>query len=321
MSPASVLTFCILAPALVVGVAQGMLPPYLLHIVTLACTYAIPAIGLNIMLGYGGLVCLGHAAFVGLGAYALGILAVDHGWSFWTALPVAALVAGAMGAGLGAVTLRLRSHFFMIATLAFGLVMHAVMNNWEELTHGPVGLPGIPRPEGFELFGIEFAFRRLADFAAFAVGATAVAFAISALLVRSDFGRMLIAIRQDETLAAAKGVNVTAGKVLAFAIGAAIAGAGGAVKAAFLRVAAPASFEYLEGINLVLIVIIGGAGRLPGPILGALLFVALPEYLRVAAEWRLVFFGIALVLLMRFAPEGLAGIAAKLFRRRRAAPA
>jgi branched-chain amino acid transport system permease protein len=127
---------------------------------------------------------------------------------------------------------------------------------------------------------------------------------------------MLVAIRQDETLAAAKGVNVTAGKVLVFAIGAAIAGAGGALKASFLRVAAPASFEYLEGINLVLIVIIGGAGTLTGPLLGALLFVGLPEYLRIAAEWRLVIFGIVLVLLMRFAPQGIAGLAAAALRRR-----
>lgn len=312
MSRAAVLAFCLLAPALALSMAHGGLPPYLLHIVALACTYAIPAIGLNIMLGYAGLVCLGHAAFVGLGAYTLGILAVDHGFGFWTALPFSVLAAGAAGALLGAVTLRLRTHFFMIATLAFGLVLHAVMNNWEEVTRGPVGLPGIPRPEGFALLGFDLAFRRLPDFAAFAVGATAAAFALSALLIRSDFGRMLNALRQDETLAAAKGVNVTAGKILAFAIGAAIAGAGGAVKAAFLRVAAPASFEYLEGINLVLIVIIGGAGRLSGPLLGALLFVALPEYLRVAAEWRLVFFGVALVLLMRFAPEGLAGLLARL---------
>lgn len=316
MSPVAILGFCLVAPALVLLVGQGGLPPYLLHIVTLACTYAIPAIGLNLMLGYAGLVCLGHAAFVGIGAYALGILAVDHGWGFWQALPVATIAAGAAGALLGAVTLRLRTHFFMIATLAFGLVLHAVMNNWEELTRGPVGLPGIPRPEGFAVLGFELAFRRLPDFAAFAVAATALAFGLSALLVRSDFGRMLAAIRQDEVLAAAKGVDVTLGKVLAFAIGAAIAGAGGAVKAAFLRVAAPASFEYLEGINLVLIVIIGGAGRLSGPLLGALLFVALPEYLRIAAEWRLVIFGLVLVLLMRTAPEGLAGLLARAVRRR-----
>jgi len=316
MSRLGLIAFLVATPALAWLVGQGGLPPYGLHILALACTYAIPAIGLNIMLGYGGLVCLGHAAFVGLGAYTLGILAVDHGWTFWQCLAVAPLVAGAAGALLGAVTLRLRSHFFMIATLAFGLVMHAVLNNWEGLTRGPVGLPGVPRPEGFAVLGLDLAFRRLPDFAAFAVAATAVAFAIAALVVRSDFGRMLVAIRQDETLAAAKGVNVTLGKILAFAIGAAIAGAGGVVKAAFLRVAAPASFEYLEGINLVLIVIIGGAGRLSGPLLGALVFVALPEYLRVAAEWRLVFFGVALIVLMRTAPDGIAGLLAKLFRRR-----
>jgi branched-chain amino acid transport system permease protein len=310
------LAFLVIAPLSVWAVGTLAVPPYLLHIIALSCTYAVPAIGLNLMLGYAGLVSLGHAAFVGIGAYALGILAVDHGWSFWAALPVAMVSAGLAGAALGGVSLRLRTHFFMIATLAFGLIFFATVNNWEELTRGPVGLPGIPRPEALQIAGVSLAFRRLPDFAAFAVGFTAVAFAISALLVKSDFGRMLVAIRQDETLAAAKGVNVTAGKVLVFAIGAAIAGAGGTLKASFLRVAAPASFEYLEGINLVLIVIIGGAGTLTGPLLGALLFVGLPEYLRIAAEWRLVIFGIVLVLLMRFAPQGIAGLAAAALRRR-----
>ena len=316
MGRAGPIAFLILAPLSVWAVATLDVPPYVLHILALSCTYAVPAIGLNVMLGYAGLVNLGHAAVVGIGAYALGILAVDHGWSFWATLPVAALSAGLAGALLGGVSLRLRTHFFMIATLALGLIVFALANNWEDLTRGPVGLPGIPRPEALEFAGVSLAFRRLPDFAAFAVAFTAVAFAISALLVKSDFGRMLVAIRQDETLAAAKGVNVTAGKVLAFAIGAAIAGAGGALKASFLRVAAPASFEYLEGINLVLIVIIGGAGTLTGPLLGALLFVGLPEYLRVAAEWRLVIFGVVLVLLMRFAPQGIAGLAAAAFRRR-----
>jgi branched-chain amino acid transport system permease protein len=311
MSAPGIVAFLVLAPLAVWAVATLDLPPYLLHILALSCTFAVPAIGLNLMLGYAGLVNLGHAAFVGIGAYALGILAVDHGWSFWAALPVAAAAAGLGGALLGGISLRLRTHFFMIATMAFGLIFFAIANNWEGLTRGPVGLPGIPRPEALSLGGVSLAFRRLPDFAAFAVAFTAVAFAISALLVRSDFGRMLVAIRQDETLAAARGVNVTAGKILAFAIGAAIAGAGGALKASFLRVAAPASFEYLEGINLVLIVIIGGAGTLTGPLLGSLLFVALPEYLRVAAEWRLVIFGVVLVLLMRFAPQGIAGLAGR----------
>ncbi|WP_426955403.1 branched-chain amino acid ABC transporter permease [Muricoccus radiodurans] len=323
MDRRSVLAFLILAPAAVLATAWADLPPYLLQILALACTYAVPAIGLNLLLGYGGLVSLGHAAFVGLGGYALGLLTVEAGWSFWAALPLAPLVAGVAGALLGAVTLRLRSHFFMIATLAFGLVLHAVLNNWEGLTRGPVGLPGIPRPEALALFGLEIGFRRLPDFAAFAVGCTALAYGFSALVVRSDFGRMLEAIRQDEILAAAKGVDVARGKIVTFALAAAIAGFGGALKVSFLRVAAPASFEYAEGINLVLIVVLGGAGRLAGPLIGALLFVALPEALRVAAEWRLVFFGLALVILMRAAPDGVAGLIARGWAalRRRRAPA
>lgn len=292
------------------------LSPYALHILSLTATFAIPAIGLDLMLGHAGLVSLGHAGFVGIGAYALGILTVRAGWTFWQALPVAVLLPALAGAAIGALCLRLRTHFFMIVTLAFGLILHAVMNNWEALTGGPAGLPGIPRPEGAAVFGLAMGFRRLADFTSLALGLTVVALAASRLLVRSDFGRLLAAMRQDEVLAAARGVNVTACKVAAFALGSAFAGLGGALKASFLRVAAPASFEMLESINLVLMVIVGGAGKLFGPVLGALLFVALPEWLRAAAEWRLVVFGLMLVLLMRFAPGGLAGLMADLLRQR-----
>jgi len=295
----------------------GELSPYVLHIATLSAIYAIPAIGLNLMLGYGGLVSLGHAGFVGIGGYAAGLLMVDAGWTFWAALPAAMLASGAAGALVGALCLRLRTHFFMIVTLAFGLILHAVMNNWEELTRGPVGLAGIPRPDAIALFGAEIAFRRLPDFYRLAMAAAMAALAVQALIVRSDFGRMLAAIRQDEVLASARGVPVMAMKVAVFAIGSAIAGAGGAFKVSFLRVAAPASFDMLESINIVLIVIVGGAGHLLGPVLGAGLFVAVPEALRVASAWRLVVFGLVLVLLMRFAPQGLAGLAADAVRRLR----
>jgi branched-chain amino acid transport system permease protein len=321
MSRASVLLFLVASVAAVAAPAWLDLPPYVVHILALSCLYAIPAIGLNLMLGYAGLVSLGHAGLAGVGAYALGVLAVDVRWPVWAALPVAFAAAAAIGAGVGAICLRLRSHYFMIVTLALGLILHAVMNNWEGLTRGPAGLAGIPRPEAFTLLGWRFAFGRLPDFAQLALAATALVLGVTALLVRSDFGRMLAAIRQDETLAAAKGVKVMACKVAVFAIGSGIAGLGGALKVSFLRVAAPASFDMLESINLVLIVIVGGAGRLVGPLLGAALFVALPESLRIAAEWRLVVFGAILVLLMRFAPDGLGGIVARLWRRRPAGTA
>jgi branched-chain amino acid transport system permease protein len=145
---------------------------------------------------------------------------------------------------------------------------------------------------------------------------TVAAFLFQLLLVRSPFGRTISAIRQDETLAAFKGVDTMLYKLAIFAIGSGIAGAGGALKVSFLRVAAPASFDMLESINLLLIVIVGGAGYLLGPILGALLFVGVPEYLRVASEYRLVVFGALLVIVTLFAREGLAGLIHRLTRHR-----
>jgi branched-chain amino acid transport system permease protein len=291
-------------------------PPYALHILTLAAIYSVTATGLNLMLGFAGLVSLGHAAFAGIGGYTLGILMVDARLGFWPSLASAATASGIAGAAVGILCLRLRTHFFMIVTLAFGLILHAVMNNWDSVTRGAVGLAGVPRPETLALAGVEIAFRRLADFSRLAVAVAALAFVAQALIVRSEFGRILSAIRQDEILASSKGVNVAACKIAVFALGSAIGGVGGAMKVTFLRVAAPASFDMLESINLVLIVIVGGAGTLLGPILGAILYVALPEFLRMADALRLVIFGLLLVILMLYAPRGLGGWLEMLWRRR-----
>jgi len=143
----------------------------------------------------------------------------------------------------------------------------------------------------------------------------AAIFLVQYLIVRSDFGRSLAAIRQDETVAAARGVDVFAHKLAIFTISAAIAGIGGGLKVTFLRAAAPLSFELLESINLVMIVILGGAGYLLGPLIGAVLFIALPEALRVANELRLVVFGVLLMLLALYAPRGVCGLATTVVRR------
>ena len=288
--------------------------PYLLHVFILCCLYAIPAVGLNLMLGYTGLVSLGHMAFAGIGAYTFAVLMVDAKMSFWLALVLGVLAAGIGGAAIGAVCLRFRTHFFMIVTLAFGLMLFSVMNNWDDVTRGAAGFPGIPRPA--PLGG--FSFGSLQNFYYLALGAALVAFAIQWRVVRSGFGRVLMALRQDERLARAKGVNAMLYKTAVFALGSAIAGLGGVLHVSFLRVAAPATFSLAESINAVLIVIVGGAGSLAGPALGALVFVGLPEYLRVASEWRLVVFGVLLVLIMRFAPQGLSGLIAGAWRRLRA---
>jgi branched-chain amino acid transport system permease protein len=277
--------------------------PYLLHVLVLCFLYAIPAVGLNLMLGYAGLVSLGHMAFAGVGAYTAAVLMVDAHWGFWLALLAGVLAAGAAGAAIGAVCLRFRTHFFMIVTLAFGLMLYSVMNNWDEVTRGAAGFAGIPRPSPIG----SFSFGPLANFYYLALAAALAAFAVQWIVVRSDFGRVLAALRQDERLAQAKGVNTMLYKTAVFALGSALAGLGGVLQVSFLRVAAPASFSLAESINAVLIVIVGGAGSLAGPALGALVFVGLPEYLRAAAEWRLVVFGLILVLIVLFAPRGLAG--------------
>ena len=285
--------------------------PYLIHVLVLCCLYAIPAVGLNLMLGYTGLVSLGHMGFAGIGAYTAAVLMVDAGLGFWGALAAGLFAAAAAGAAIGAVCLRFRSHFFMIVTLAFGLMLYAVMNNWDDVTRGAAGFPGIPRPG---LLG-PLSFASLQNFYYLALSAALVAFVVQWRVVRSDFGRILMALRQDERLSQSRGVNAMFYKTAVFALGSALAGLGGVLHVSFLRVAAPPTFSFAESINIVLVVIVGGAGALAGPALGAAVYVGLPEYLRVAAEWRLVLFGVLLVLLMRFAPRGIAGLVADGWQR------
>jgi branched-chain amino acid transport system permease protein len=281
---------------------------YLVHLLILVCLYAIPAVGLNLMLGFTGLLSLGHAAFAGIGAYTCAVLTVDYGVSFWLALLAATLVSGVAGLLVGVPSLRLRGHYFIIVTLAFGMILYAIMNNWDSVTRGAEGFVGIPRPPTLRLGALVWDFSSLTGFYYLALVLALLVFALQALLVRSDFGRALMAIRQDEILANAKGVNTRAYKLAVFAIGSAIAGLGGALFGSFLRVVSPLSFDLLESINYVLIVVLGGAGYLSSPLWGGVLFVGFPEYLRMAREWRLVIFGLLLVLLTLFARRGVAGL-------------
>lgn len=295
------------------SLAEGQ--PYALHVLALSCLYAIPAMGLNLMLGYTGLVSLAHMAFAGIGAYTAAVLMVDAKLGFVSALVLATMAAGVAGAAIGAICLRFRSHFFMIVTLAFGMLLYSVMNNWDAVTRGAAGFPGIPRPAPISLGELSVSFASLPNFYRLVITAALAAFAVQWLIVRSDFGNVLAAIRQDEKLAAFKGANTMAYKTAVFAIGSAIAGFGGVFYVTFLRATSPDAFNLAESINAVLVVIVGGAGFLAGPVLGALVFVAVPEYLRVAAELRLIIFGVLLVLITLFAPRGLAGLVLNGWRR------
>lgn len=313
----------LLAPAGVLGlfallyltplVAPGQL--YALHILTLALCYTVPAIGLNLLFGYTGLVSLGHMGFAGVGAYTTALMMKNGGVGFVPALAAGAVAAGGVGLLVGLPCLRLRSHFFIIVTLAVGVILYSLFNNLDVVTGGAEGLPGIPRPQPLDLGFAVVDFRRPQGFYWLAVTVFVAMFFVQWMIVRSDFGRSLAAIRQDETVAAARGVDVFAHKLAVFVISAAIAGIGGGLKVTFLRAAAPLSFELLESINLVMIVILGGAGYLLGPLIGAVLFIAIPEVLRIANELRLVIFGVVLVLFALYAPRGVCGLVVVLRRR------
>lgn len=289
--------------------------PYVLYVLTLALCYAIPAIGVNLLYGYTGLVSLGHMGFAGIGAYTTAVLMKNYGLPFVPSLLSGAAAAGLAGFLIGIPCLRLRSHFFIVVTLAVGMILFTLFNNLDGLTGGAEGMPGIPRPGSFTVGSFEIEFRSLTGFYLLVFVVTALTFLLQYVLVRSDVGRSFSSVRQDESLAAARGVNVFAHKLFAFVLSAAIAGVGGAMKVLFLRAAAPLSFELQESINLMMMLILGGAGYLVGPIVGAITFVALPEFLRIASELRLIFFGFVLLLLARFAPRGICGLAEAGYRK------
>src|SRR5215510_6418355 len=181
---------------------------YALHILTLALCYAVPAIGLNLLFGYTGLVSLGHMGFAGVGAYATAILMKNGIVGFVPALAAGAVAAGVVGLLVGLPCLRLRSHFFIVVTLAVGVILYTLFNNLDTLTGGAEGLPGIPRPQPLDLGLMVADFRRPQGFYWLTLTVFVAMFIVQWMIVRSDFGRSLAAIRQDETIAAARGVNV-----------------------------------------------------------------------------------------------------------------
>jgi branched-chain amino acid transport system permease protein len=291
--------------------------PYTVHIFTRTLIYAILAVSLNLLTGYTGLLSLGHAGFAGIGGYTAAVLMVDAGFSFWAALPISVVAGGISGFLVGIPSLRVRGHSFIIVTLAFGMILYTIMNCWDSVTRGAEGFPGIPRPDSFSFLGWELEFGSLNGFYWLVLSSSILVFLFQRLLVYSDFGRILMAIRQDETLAAFKGVDTNRYKLASFVLSAATASLGGIFTVSFLQVGSPLSFDFLESINYVIMTIVGGAGFLVGPVLGAFVFVAMPEYLRVADEFRLVFFGFILVIITLFARRGLAGLIQAQFKRLR----
>ena len=282
---------------------------YLLHVLILINIYIIVGISLNLVAGYTGLLSLSHAGFYGIGAYTAALLSLNFGLSFVVTVPAAILVAALFGVFIGWPSLRIRDDLFVITTFGFQIILFQIMNNWMDLTNGPLGLPGIPQPE---LFGHKISSH--VDFLILSIVLAALVYVIARRLTNSPFGNVLRGIREDELFAQSLGKNVNFYKVLIFSIGAGLSAIGGAVYAYYITFIDPTSFTITESIFMLSIVIVGGAGRLSGSIIGAVLLVSIPEMLRfldipnsIAANMRQILYGGLLVAFMMFRPKGILG--------------
>ncbi|MEO5766419.1 MAG: branched-chain amino acid ABC transporter ATP-binding protein/permease [Casimicrobiaceae bacterium] len=290
---------------------------YHLYLITLAALTVVVGVGLNVLIGLSGQVSLGHVGFYAIGAYAAAVLTASHGWNFWLALPVAMLLNGAIGALLGLFALRVSGPYLAMVTIAFAFIVEYGAIEWKDVTGGANGLINIPP---IAVAGWSWSQRALAI--------TTVLVAILALagyrrLRHSGWGLALRAVRDAEVAAAALGYNPLGTRTFAFALSAALAGAAGAFFAPLTEFIAPSSFSLFQSILFVLVVMIGGAERTYGPVIGAAIVVALPEWLSGLAEYRVLFFGALLLLVLWLAPGGIAGLLARLTdaRQRKALPA
>jgi branched-chain amino acid transport system permease protein len=289
------------------------------YMLSLWCVYAVAAHGLNLTMGYAGQISLGHAAFLGIGAYASTLL-VKAGLSFWLALPAAGTLCFACGLALGFPALRVQHHYLAFATLGFNALVWLVLRNEEWLTGGNFGIRDVARPSvaGYSLDG------PLAYYYA-CLACLVVTSGALAYLLASPWGRAFAALRDNPLRAESLGIDVRAYTLAAFAIGALYAGVAGAFFAPLVGFIDPTPFNVPTSMYFVLAVIVGGLGRLAGPYLGIAVLILLPEWLRglpgeglakLAQEWYLVGFGGLVVAMMVWSPGGLLGLAARLRGRR-----
>ena len=295
-------------PALAVLIALAVLFPfvagmYQTNIVTTALMYVILGLGLNIVIGLGGLLQLGYAAFYAVGAYTYGILNTRFGLSFWIALPLGAVLATLFGVLLGFPVLRLKGDYLAIVTLGFAEICRIVLENWNDFSSGPSGISQIARPP---LFGIKLTVPQSVTYLYLI---TLVLVVITVFVVRrlenSRLGRAWEAMREDAVASEAMGVNLTIAKLSAFALGAFWAGLVGVLFAAKTTFINPASFTLMESVLVLCIIVLGGMGSTAGVIVGALIIVLLPEYLRAFSQYRMLLYGSILVLMMVFRPGGI----------------
>lgn len=312
--------------AMLVGAVLLPLVPfadrYVVEIAITVLIYVMLGWGLNIVVGLAGLLDLGYVAFYAVGAYSYALLSINFGWSFWLCLPVAGLLAAAFGVMLGFPVLRLRGDYLAIVTLGFGEMIRIILLNWKDFSGGPNGISSIPRPDFFgfpfarsaedgqttfhQLFGLEFSPMHRIVFLYYLILILAMLTNLFTLRMRRlPLGRAWEALREDEIACRALGINPTMIKLSAFALGAMFGGFAGAFFATRQGFISPESFSFIESAVILAIVVLGGMGSQIGVVIAAAFLILVPEFLRDFSQYRMVLFGMAMVLIMLWRPQGL----------------
>jgi branched-chain amino acid transport system permease protein len=279
-----------------------ILRDYYIDVLIMSGIYILLALGLNIIVGFAGLLNLGFAAFYAIGAYTYAIVNTKFGLGFWTSLPLSALSTTLFGFLVAIPALRLRGDYLAIVTLGFGEITRLILNNWDSLTNGPNGITGIAPPE---IFGLSLG--KLNHYYYLVLSFAIIALILIRRVECSKIGRAWIAIKENEIAASTLGIDTTRYKIYAFVFGSFWAGIAGILFSAKMRFISPESFTFLESILILSMVILGGLGNTYGAIIGAFIFIILPEILREVQSYRMLILGIGLVMLMIFRPQGILG--------------
>jgi branched-chain amino acid transport system permease protein len=283
-----------------------LLDPYLAEVIDQVGLYVLMGLGLNIVVGFAGLLDLGYVAFFAIGAYTMGVLTSESplgvgGVSFWVALPICVIASVVAGVVLGIPVLKMRGDYLAIVTMAFGEIIRvlALSDFLKPLIGGAQGILQIPKPQigGYQLI-------EPGEFYYLIVICCLLAIFVSWRLREARLGRQWMALREDEDVAEAVGIPLVKTKLLAFGIGAAFAGMSGAIFASRIGSIFPHSFQMLVSINVLSLILVGGLASLPGVVVGAFALVGMPELLREFAEYRLLFYGALLIVMMLARPEG-----------------
>lgn len=282
---------------------------YLIHIAILICIYAILGLSLNLVVGFAGLLSVTQAAFYGVGAYVTALLLTTFGISFFLAMLLGMIISGIVSLAIGLVLSKFDGDYYALGSFGFNVIIFSIFLNWQSVTRGPLGIPGIPRPE---IFGFQLS--ENIHFLILSIILCLLTFAFCRFLTLSSFGRVLKGIREDEEATSVFGYNTLYYKLVIFVASAMLAAVAGALFASYITFIDPSSFSLNESIFILAIIILGGLASNKGAFWGAAFLIILPELLRfvgfpsdIAAQMRQVVYGLILILLMLYRPQGMLG--------------